>query len=336
MARDSITVAEKAQEVYSRFDTAWKGNPLSLEGHTAGRVELREKPVLRLRKDGAIMGVSFYGVHLYDAQGREIRVDPTRHIINCPQVPRANLTYDLDGNRIVGDHDPLAAAWEAVGDSLLSAPNPQRFGTRGTVTTVFATDVVDDSIRSRNGTYATARTGGTLSTLTLLRVGQDFNGGPDYDCFEAFTQFDTSGVPDTDTVSGVVLSCDGSTNLSTTDFTANARIFNWGAGVTTADWVDPTGSLGTLVATWASSGYSATYNAFTSEAAFPANINLTGVTYLMLISARHEAGTTPPDRELVIFNDATPAGTSTDPKLDITHAAAGGTVRMLASLGVGV
>ena len=193
-----------------------------------------------------------------------------------------------------------------------------------TVTTVFATAPGGNGyVNSVNTTYATARTGGTLLVGDLHLVGQIF-ATPNYQCLESFLIFDTSGIPDTDTVSAVVLSLYGASDVSTTDFNtiAAASSYNGGA-VVTGDWVSgaslPTPSL----ATWNSSGYLANYNAFTSTGDFPAAIVKTGNTSLILYSDRHQAGTAPTGNEYVVFVDADQAGTAADPKLAITHAAAG-------------
>lgn len=192
-----------------------------------------------------------------------------------------------------------------------------------TVDTVFATAPGGNgNCNSQNNTYATARTGGTLAAANNHQVGQDFV-TPTYACVEAFLIFNTSGIPDTDTVSDVVLSLDGNLDNSATDFVATAASTSYdGGAVLTTDWVDGSTLSGqTTYATWNSSGYSANYNAFTSAgAAFNSAINLTGNTVLMLYSDRHSAGTTPTGHEYVSFTDADAVGTTTDPKLDITHA----------------
>lgn len=321
-----VLLAEKAQEAHAAFERVWVGNPLSFE-KAQTRLEIREKPQLRMKGD-LIVGVSYYDVHLYDAQGREIPIDPTRHIVNHPQYPRSSITYDVDGRRILGQMNPQEAGWEAVGDSILAMPNPKRFGTRGTVTTVYATAPGGNGyVRSTSTTYATARSGNSLAVLDGHRVGQTVSGS-DYFIYESFVIFDTSGLPDTDTVSDVVLSLDGSADQSVTDFTVNAAASSYdGGAVVTGDWVDGSATLPglTVLATFNSSGYDAAYNAFTSAgASFNSAINLTGNTALILYSDRHAAGTTPTGNEYITFTDADAAGTTTDAKLDITHAAAGG------------
>jgi len=147
----------------------------------------------------------------------------------------------------------------------------------------------------------------------------------DYDCIEGFIIFNTAGLPDTDTVSAVVLSCDGDTNSSATDFTMGAAASAYNGGpVLTSDWVSGAAIPTPELATWNSSGYVAGYNAFTETADFKDAINKTGTTSLILYSQRHRDAVTPTGSEFVIFTDADAAGTTTDPKLDITHAAGGG------------
>ena len=205
-----------------------------------------------------------------------------------------------------------------------------------TVTTVFATAPAGGgSVYGLDATYATARTTGSANANNHV-AGQT----TDYICYEAVMIFDTSGIPDTDTVSDVVLSLDGSFDSSTTDFTVTAASssYNGGAADYTVDFVSGASLSGlTTYATWSSAGYVAGYNAFTSAgAAFNSAINLTGSTALMLYSNEHRDNSAPTTAEWVSFIDADAAGTTEDPKLDITHAAGGGaTVKPLAALGVG-
>lgn len=196
-------------------------------------------------------------------------------------------------------------------------------------TTVVYSSTADGHINSANAAYATARTGGTLtvdtSTSSQNAVGQvEFFG---YNCAEGFLDFDTSGIPDADTVSAAVLDVYGSQDSSTTNFTIEARLQNWGGTLTTADWVSGA-DLGTptlLASRSTASGWSTSaYNTFT-DTAFPANVNKTGVTYVMLCSDRHRVGNDPGagGSEFVRFYSADDSGTTRDPKLTVTHAGAG-------------
>ena len=309
-----------------------------------------ELPRLVLNQRSELVGVSVM-VRLF-LNGTEVRIDPRRVFLNPATVPRANLTYeegtlDLLGvearfvgggrivahlerratkgvayRRIVGAPDPEAALIEMVWDSVIGVPNARGFRTRGTVTTVFATAPGGAGTAiSTDATYATARTGGTLALAGNHEIGQTTA----YRIGESFIIFDTSGIPDTDTVSASILSLDDVLDQSLTDFTVDVAISTYdGGAVETTDWVSGASLPTPILATLDTSGYSAGYNAFTETADFKDAINKTGNTSLILYSDRHQAGTTPTQNERVFFTDADAAGTTTDPKLDITHAAAGG------------
>lgn len=194
-----------------------------------------------------------------------------------------------------------------------------------TVDTFFG-DAADGYLQSESTVYATARSGGTItgSTTTDVYAGQ-YTSGSFFECLESFIKFDTSSIPDADAVSASVLSMFGSLNNSGgVDTTIEARIFDWGLTNTSADWV-PGASLSgqTLVASIPTGSYAAAYMDFTSDAAFPANVNKTGFTFIVLDGARLVAGTTPgAPAEYIGFKSADATGTTNDPKLVVTHAAA--------------
>ena len=340
--RDSF---EKAQQIAAAVD--WRDQPISMQRDGLTLV-LDAAPAFIRNRDGVVVGIDAM-VRLFDG-AREIPVDPHRILVNPPLVPRANLTYEEgsrggDGvfvgtgsiataktaakgvayRRIVGAPDPRAAYFEALFDSVIRVPNAKGWRTRGTVTTVYATPPGGNGYaQSVNATYATARTGGTLNASNEHRVGQTWTGSV-YGCYESFIIFDTSGVPDTDAVSAVVLSLDGNSDNTATDFTAAAAASSYdGGAVVTGDWVSGAAIPTPELATWNSAGYSAGYNAFTETADFKDAINKTGNTSLILYSQRHRDSTTPTGQEYLHFTDADAAGTTTDPKLDITHAAGGG------------
>jgi hypothetical protein len=294
-------------------------------------IEFQEQPKFILDKQGNPIAVDAM-VRVY-VGGVEQQVDPHRICINPPMLVPDGTTHTEflnDGTPYEADNfreDPREAYLTWLEQSIRGVPNAKGWNTRGTVTTVFATAPGGNSqVESFNGTYATCRTGSNLGPSGPHLVGQTTG----YAIDEAFVIFDTSGIPDTDTVSDVVLSLDGSIDLSTQDFTVVAASSAYDGGqAVTSDWVSGASlSALTTYATWASSGYSANYNAFTSAgAAFNSAINKTGNTPLMLYSDRHSAGTTPTTSERVSFDDADTAGTTSDPKLDITHssgATAGG------------
>jgi hypothetical protein len=157
-------------------------------------------------------------------------------------------------------------------------------------------------------------------------IGQRFS-SPNFSVYEDLFDFDTSTVGVASTVTVVTLSIYGNEDASQDDFTAQARVYDWGGTVTTADWVsgnpDDTPSLDdyTLVATrstvggWPTNGYAT----FTSDLAFLTNVDQTGTTYVIVHSDRQLAGNQPTQREEVgiyFANDATGVGgTDRDPKL---------------------
>lgn len=198
----------------------------------------------------------------------------------------------------------------------------------------------DGWVRSNDATYATARSGSSLIAITAdannLEIGQDGGGG--YYLYESFIGFDTSALGSSATVSAAVLSLWLLIDNSTVDWTVQARLQSWSAGgLTTADWVAGASLTQTLLATLATSGIGATgaYKDFTSDAAFPGNVNKTGNTEMILCASDMVTGTPPAEFRDVIFDDADTAGTTSDPKLTITYTIPATGYTNLPLLGVG-
>lgn len=194
-----------------------------------------------------------------------------------------------------------------------------------------------EAINAGSTVYATARTGGGTKSLLGVgdgRVGQRFS-TPNYSCYEAFIEFDTTGIIAAgDTITAATLRLYMRFDDSTTDCVIEAYIQDYGASVTTADYVSGASLSGlTKVATLASSGVGATgaYKSFT-DVALPANVVKNGVTRIVLASDRLASGTTPTGNEYLTFYayDATNM-----PKLDLiyTPAASGTNVGPLGSMG---
>lgn len=205
-----------------------------------------------------------------------------------------------------------------------------------TVTTIFAS-TNDGELLSSSNTYSTARSGSgstkylNANTTAFLTIGQLFS-SPTYYCYECFLEFDTSTIADSDRIDDATLAWDGAGDGSTTDFTAQARQHDWDGSLDTADWIAGADlSSKTLLATWASTGYSTSYSNFTSEAGFPAAISTTVALEIVIVSNRLTAGTTPTGAEYVQMRSADTAGTSEDPKLTVTHVY----IPRLALMGVG-
>lgn len=328
---------ERAELIKAATKDEWDKKPgTKLEKlKDSRRLVITKAPDYIYNEQGDIVGIDAW-VQLFDDKGRELPIDPHRRIINPPTVPRSGIKDTETGElgRLGNPKklrevtlDPVSAFYEAVWDSVESTPNEKGWRTRGTVTTVFG-DTTDGYIESFNAVYATARTGGgTLTAVSAtdsnILVGQANLAG--FYCEEGFIGFDTSAINDSDVISSVVLDLWLVTDSSTTDFTCEARVFDWGATLTTADWISGASlSANTLVASISSSGIGATgaYKTFTSQAAFLTAPNLkTGITNLVLDSDRHVAANSPTNNENLGFDDANTAGTTQDPKLTITHAA---------------
>lgn len=191
------------------------------------------------------------------------------------------------------------------------------------VLTVYS-DAADGGISSSDAAYSNARSGSSLTadTTSAINIGQT---SPPiystlYSCYEGFFGFDTSLVPDIATISTAVLGLVSVSDFSNTDFTIEARLYDWSTTVTTADWVAGASlSALTSLATFATSGWATSgYNSFT-DVAMPANINKSGFTRIICYSSRHSGNNTPSTLEFVSVVSGDNTGTSSDPKLVITY-----------------
>ena len=145
----------------------------------------------------------------------------------------------------------------------------------------------------QNANYATAATC-DFSGLGSANIGQDFT--TTYTCYESFLGFPTQGIPDAATVSTATLQAYVVSDSSSTDFTMQARLYDYGEDVeASTDGRDPTElSACTLLATKGTSGIpTGQYFDFTSESAFPGNVSKTGVTRIVLCSDEHVASSAP-------------------------------------------
>lgn len=270
-----------------------------------------ERPALIRDKQGAVIGVDAM-VRVFRA-GNELRVDPHRICINPPVlVP--------DGNTF--REDPAEAYLTWLVESLRDAPNARGWRTKGTVTTVYS-DAADGRLRSTNATYATAAAGGAAAATTT-NTSRSLGQITGYTIDLLYFSFDTSSITDTDTISAAEFALYGSTDSSATDDDLQARLYNWGAALSAADWRTPTNfSADTLLATFNTSGFStAGYNAFTESGTnLRSNIDKAGTTYIVVGTARFASATAPTTDDQVQVYMADQAGTTNDPKLTVTHSA---------------
>lgn len=188
----------------------------------------------------------------------------------------------------------------------------------------------DGYVYGEDASYAIARTTvlADSNSSAVFIVGQTTNFG----CYEGFISFDTSSIGSGATVTLATLSVYVDVLGSGGGyFTYQARIKNWGATLTNADWVSGAADFSayTLVASLDSSAMTAgAYRALTSESAFLTNVAKTGTTYIMATSSDHLAGNEPTGTEYVraySADDATGGGgTDRDPKLYVEWTEGGG------------
>ena len=197
------------------------------------------------------------------------------------------------------------------------------------------------------GNYSIARNGtGVLTPNTLsatINPGQRLVGGAEYQVIEGFLSFDVSALAGA-TVTEATLSLWLVTDSSTTDFTIEARTHDWGATLTTADYVAGGNLAGkTLLASLTTVGIgTGAYVTLTNEStnlvdAITAALAGAGVVYVVLCSSRTTGNNAPTGNEFVTMSAADEAGTTQDPKLDITYteAAGGSNHKNMTLLGVG-
>ena len=208
-----------------------------------------------------------------------------------------------------------------------------------TLTVYPSTDI---TLGSSDNNFATAIAAADFAdpdSDTFHEIGASFF-TPTYYVNETFLGFDTSALPDDCTIDDAVLSIYGKQDNSTTDFTIECAAYDYGAGITTADWQDgtETGAL-TVVATRSTAGFSiAGYNDFTNTGGgLKSVISKTGITKLALWPERVRTGSAPANSQYVQFWSAEEDQSGERrPRLTITYTPAAVTsVRNGLLLGIG-
>ena len=197
-------------------------------------------------------------------------------------------------------------------------------------------DAADGFIWSDDLYYSSARSGASefvFAQPAALQgtIGQIYDGDSGYyGVRESFLSFDTSAIG-TDTVSAAVLRVTSNADASDTDFDIQARLRDWGATLTTADWVagSSLSGLTSLATKTTASGFTAGTAYDFTDVAMPANVNKTGTTRMLLCSSRTTGNNEPTGAESVGIYSADESGTTRDPKLTVTYAAGGSTLFLM-------
>ena len=171
--------------------------------------------------------------------------------------------------------------------------------------------------------YATARSGGAVrnihNTDGAMLVDQYKGGDGYFYCRSGYLDFDTSSIPDTDEISAVTLSLYAIQAYGSPG-ALEVYAYDWGEELTFADWIAGADVAAmTLLASYSGTWSGGAYRALTSETAFKAAINKTGVTRLFLCTTKFRTGSAPSDEDGYTFY-ATEKGTTYRPKLVIEHA----------------
>lgn len=334
--RDALPVRNRAAFQCDQIIAAAAGIP---QGRvTVGQWQMLWETAPIQETDGSNVWVK----HLVSASlnGTLVFRDYIRQINRPPMLRRNPLRFRTvqgpNGRSVQIDNaedDPLGAT---IDDILHTIRAITREGTKpllpqtpGTVDTFYSATGDGYLHQAASATWAIACLGGSLTTDTsnvLLSVDSFASGGPTYEIYEAFAAWDTSAIPDTDTVSDAVLSLWSTGHGGTGTVRAYAVTFGT---LTSADWQNTAALLAaTELATFAYAGVTdAAYNTFTNTGgALVAAINKTGTTEMCLAEARLEDNSTPGTGtdNYIDWSSADQSGTSQDPKLVVTHAAAGG------------
>lgn len=187
------------------------------------------------------------------------------------------------------------------------------------------------SARTGQGSWSAARdtASGTSASPTdaLYYVAGENEGGGSYGVYRLFTCFDTSSIPDGDTISSATVSLYGGGGVGSQTVGVTQSTLASTANVVTGDFDGITVNSPAEGATRQSYNASA-YNNFALNSTGRSWINKTGVTQFCFRDEKDIDNVTPPSspRQYKGFYMADETGTTKDPKLVVEHAATGVTV----------
>lgn len=185
----------------------------------------------------------------------------------------------------------------------------------------------DGYVTGTNATYATARSTSTAYDIaaTTIWVGQVTG----YDVHRSFIKMDTSGIPDTDTVSQVNLKLVCTTDNSTVaDFDVVIRKHDWSGQDPLAAGTREAAYDGCLSASsdnniWRNTSGMSINTQYTSGNLDTARVSKTGYTYYSLISSRDISSTVGGGNEYIRIASQDHGTSGYRPVLTVVHAAGG-------------
>jgi len=194
-----------------------------------------------------------------------------------------------------------------------------------TTYTIYST-VTDGAVASSNATYATAVAGAGLVAATGASGYEQLGQQLGYAIWQLFFEFDCSVISGSETVDSAVFYSQTRNNFLDTNFTLEARDFDFGATVDTTDWRTDS-QLGALTLLGSISSASITvkvYFGFSDTAMAALVDNKSATTRFMVCSDRNRTATAPTANEYLNYYLSEQVGTSRDPYLDVTASAAAG------------
>ena len=187
----------------------------------------------------------------------------------------------------------------------------------------YSADTADGVVLGSSTVYATAQSTATNhgTAIDYIYCGQYYS-SPNYAVHRVFEKFDTSGIPDGDTIIDVTTTWTVQSDSSATDFDVKIKKCDWSAYDPLASGnrdsaYDDCASAGEDDSIWRNTSGLSTFTAYASGSLSTAWVSKTGYTYYGLMSSRE--GTTPTGNEFIAFNSANHATPGYRPFLTVTH-----------------
>lgn len=200
----------------------------------------------------------------------------------------------------------------------------------------------DGRISGADTNYTTARANSSALVTggTSLTLGQLLSGGVNYNVYRNYLKIDTSGIPDTDSITQVNMKLVVVSDFSATDFDIVIKKYNWSAQDPLTAGTREAAYDGCLAATaddniWRNTSGMAINTQYTSGNLSTAWPSKTTYTYYGLNSSRDVSATAPTGNEYVEVASQDHATSGYRPVLTVTHAAGSTRAGRLSLLGVG-
>jgi hypothetical protein len=176
----------------------------------------------------------------------------------------------------------------------------------------------DGALRSTGPDYASTRAGSILVEYPSAGTDYMFVGQNVSKVHEGFLRFDTNSVPDSYSITSVVLSTYLEDSGYYRTYSLEARAYDWGTTLTTADYVAGANLAAlTLLAHYPAASMTAAYTAWYTDIAFTSYINKSGYTRMILCSSHTTTGVEPTGNETVTIRTSEYSGTDMDPRLTV-------------------